>query len=52
MPQMSPLFWMNLYIMFLLSLILVLAVQYFLVIYSKLDSMEKGDHEIEKVWKW
>nr|YP_007317328.1 ATP synthase F0 subunit 8 [Procambarus fallax]AGA56105.1 ATP synthase F0 subunit 8 [Procambarus fallax]ALM30845.1 ATP synthase F0 subunit 8 [Procambarus fallax] len=52
MPQMSPLFWMNLYIMFLLSLILVLVVQYFLVIYCKLDLMEKKDQEINKVWKW
>nr|UZC55623.1 ATP synthase subunit 8 [Procambarus clarkii] len=52
MPQMSPLFWMNLYIMFLLSLILVLVVQYFLVIYCKLDRVEKMDREIEKIWKW
>nr|APS87314.1 ATP synthase F0 subunit 8 [Procambarus clarkii] len=52
MPQMSPLFWMNLYIMFLLSLILVLVVQYFLVIYCKLDRVGKMDQEIEKIWKW
>nr|YP_009271251.1 ATP synthase F0 subunit 8 [Faxonius punctimanus]ANW09549.1 ATP synthase F0 subunit 8 [Faxonius punctimanus] len=52
MPQMSPLFWMNLYMMFLLSLILVLVVQYFLVIYCKLGSVSDKDEKLEKLWKW
>nr|YP_009343035.1 ATP synthase F0 subunit 8 [Cambarus robustus]APS87262.1 ATP synthase F0 subunit 8 [Cambarus robustus] len=52
MPQMSPLFWMNLYMMFLLSLILVLTVQYFLVVYCKLDFIKEGAWEGEKLWKW
>nr|YP_010567899.1 ATP synthase F0 subunit 8 [Faxonius propinquus]UZC55662.1 ATP synthase subunit 8 [Faxonius propinquus] len=52
MPQMSPLFWVNLYVMFLLSLILVLAVQYFLVIYCKSGSVSDSDQKFEKFWKW
>nr|YP_010567886.1 ATP synthase F0 subunit 8 [Faxonius virilis]UZC55649.1 ATP synthase subunit 8 [Faxonius virilis] len=52
MPQMSPLFWVNLYVMFLLSLILMLAVQYFLVIYCKSGSVSDSEIKSEKLWKW
>nr|YP_009239859.1 ATP synthase F0 subunit 8 [Faxonius sanbornii]AMN14379.1 ATP synthase F0 subunit 8 [Faxonius sanbornii] len=52
MPQMSPLFWMNLYVMFLLSLILVLVVQYFLVIYCKSGLVSDSAQKFEKLWKW
>nr|YP_009123041.1 ATP synthase F0 subunit 8 [Faxonius limosus]AJK90925.1 ATP synthase F0 subunit 8 [Faxonius limosus] len=52
MPQMSPLFWVNLYVMFLLSLILVLAVQYFLVIYCQSGLVSDKAQKFEKFWKW
>nr|YP_010625196.1 ATP synthase F0 subunit 8 [Procambarus dupratzi]WBG72636.1 ATP synthase F0 subunit 8 [Procambarus dupratzi] len=52
MPQMSPIFWMNLYVMFLLSLVLMLVVQYFLVIYCNSDIGNYKNPEIEKLWKW
>nr|YP_009343048.1 ATP synthase F0 subunit 8 [Faxonius luteus]APS87275.1 ATP synthase F0 subunit 8 [Faxonius luteus] len=52
MPQMSPLFWVNLYVMFLLSLILVLVVQYFLVIYCKSGLASDSEGKLEKFWKW
>nr|UPX88301.1 ATP synthase F0 subunit 8 [Astacus leptodactylus]WRI60327.1 ATP synthase F0 subunit 8 [Astacus leptodactylus] len=52
MPQMSPILWMNLFIMFLLSLILVLTVQYFLSVYLKLDLDKESYYKEEKIWKW
>nr|ANN13213.1 ATP synthase F0 subunit 8 [Astacus astacus]ANN13226.1 ATP synthase F0 subunit 8 [Astacus astacus]QNV12203.1 ATP synthase F0 subunit 8 [Astacus astacus] len=52
MPQMSPILWMNLFIMFLLSLILILTVQYFLGVYLKLELDKELCYMEEKVWKW
>nr|YP_009342996.1 ATP synthase F0 subunit 8 [Austropotamobius torrentium]APS87210.1 ATP synthase F0 subunit 8 [Austropotamobius torrentium] len=52
MPQMSPILWVNLFIMFLLGLILILILQYFLGIYLKLSLGKESHYKEEKVWKW
>nr|APS87249.1 ATP synthase F0 subunit 8 [Cambaroides schrenckii] len=52
MPQMSPILWVNLYFMFLLSLILVLVIQYFFSLNLKSGLKEESYLDSEKVWKW
>nr|YP_009560653.1 ATP synthase F0 subunit 8 [Gigantometra gigas]AZZ73258.1 ATP synthase F0 subunit 8 [Gigantometra gigas]AZZ73271.1 ATP synthase F0 subunit 8 [Gigantometra gigas] len=51
MPQMSPLAWMWLMIMFILSIILVNSMMYFNKKYlNKMNMMGKKENKIN--WKW
>nr|YP_009343009.1 ATP synthase F0 subunit 8 [Cambaroides dauricus]APS87223.1 ATP synthase F0 subunit 8 [Cambaroides dauricus]UXP34370.1 ATP synthase F0 subunit 8 [Cambaroides dauricus]WMI51881.1 ATP synthase F0 subunit 8 [Cambaroides wladiwostokiensis] len=52
MPQMSPILWVNLYFMFLLSLALILVIQYFFSLNLKSGLKEAIYLGNEKVWKW
>nr|YP_009343022.1 ATP synthase F0 subunit 8 [Cambaroides japonicus]APS87236.1 ATP synthase F0 subunit 8 [Cambaroides japonicus] len=52
MPQMSPILWVNLYFMFLLSLILILVTQYFFSLNFKSGLEAESYLGNEKVWKW
>nr|YP_010155747.1 ATP synthase F0 subunit 8 [Colasposoma dauricum]AST15004.1 ATP synthase F0 subunit 8 [Colasposoma dauricum]QQY84938.1 ATP synthase F0 subunit 8 [Colasposoma dauricum] len=51
MPQMAPISWLTLYFIFILTLFLFLAQNYF----TKIDSLEKNSKSIYKSklnWKW
>nr|YP_005296376.1 ATP synthase F0 subunit 8 [Cambaroides similis]AEV66750.1 ATP synthase F0 subunit 8 [Cambaroides similis] len=52
MPQMSPILWVNLYFMFLLSLVLILVIQYFFSLNFKSSLKEESYLDNEKIWKW
>nr|ARH54932.1 ATP synthase F0 subunit 8 [Cis micans] len=51
MPQMSPLNWLTLMIMFILSLKLFINMNYFTTLYQPKQSMKKN-FLIKKNWKW
>nr|YP_009379190.1 ATP synthase F0 subunit 8 [Kiwa tyleri]ARQ27013.1 ATP synthase F0 subunit 8 [Kiwa tyleri] len=52
MPQMAPLLWLNLMLMFLISFILFFIMNYFIYIPSKMESYKKLMNFQNKFWKW
>nr|YP_009509635.1 ATP synthase F0 subunit 8 [Curtonida isos]AUN45052.1 ATP synthase F0 subunit 8 [Curtonida isos] len=52
MPQMAPLMWLNLMIMFLISFMLFLIVNYFMFTPKKILSEDKLISSPNKTWKW
>nr|AUN45065.1 ATP synthase F0 subunit 8 [Aegla aff. longirostri MHT-2018] len=52
MPQMAPLMWFNLMLMFLISLTIFFIVNYFNSIPSKMNKQGKSILMMEKIWKW
>nr|YP_010489357.1 ATP synthase F0 subunit 8 [Lauridromia dehaani]UWM10771.1 ATP synthase F0 subunit 8 [Lauridromia dehaani] len=52
MPQMAPLMWFNLFLMFLFSLSLFLIFNHFLKPFSKNKSLTKHNEIPYKIWKW
>nr|YP_009692452.1 ATPase subunit 8 [Rhagovelia reitteri]QEH58864.1 ATPase subunit 8 [Rhagovelia reitteri]QEH58965.1 ATPase subunit 8 [Rhagovelia sp. XD-2019] len=51
MPQMSPMWWTSLMIMFTLSFMMVNSMMYFMKKYNVKSKMEKKN-QIQKNWKW
>nr|WOR80631.1 ATP synthase F0 subunit 8 [Curtos sp.] len=52
MPQMAPMFWINLFIMFIIIFIMFNVMNYFSLMYNK-----KSNNNIKKIsktifWKW
>nr|YP_009186421.1 ATP synthase F0 subunit 8 [Panulirus versicolor]AGA56067.1 ATP synthase F0 subunit 8 [Panulirus versicolor] len=52
MPQMSPLMWFNLFIMFLLSLALFTVFNYFIFPPRKISIFPQQPKQVQKNWKW
>nr|YP_006073059.1 ATP synthase F0 subunit 8 [Acetes chinensis]AEQ36593.1 ATP synthase F0 subunit 8 [Acetes chinensis] len=52
MPQMSPLLWLNLFIMFSLTLIIFLTLTYFMKIPTKTSSSIEEMPKSSMNWKW
>nr|ASS30680.1 ATP synthase F0 subunit 8 [Lomis hirta] len=52
MPQMAPLMWLNLMIMFLMSLMLFFIINYFNSTPKTIDSSTLSLQPSEKLWKW
>nr|YP_009127944.1 ATP synthase F0 subunit 8 [Umalia orientalis]AJF14611.1 ATPase8 [Umalia orientalis] len=52
MPQMAPLLWLNLFFMFIISLILFLSFNYFIKPFNKMDFSDSYLYKPEKHWKW
>nr|AAO34375.1 ATP synthase F0 subunit 8 [Ischnura aurora] len=52
MPQMAPMSWLTLFIMFTLSLIFMMAINYYLFIPKMQESEQKKDFVFKKMnWK-
>nr|YP_009112534.1 ATP synthase F0 subunit 8 [Paranephrops planifrons]CEK40184.1 ATP synthase F0 subunit 8 [Paranephrops planifrons] len=52
MPQMSPLFWLNLFIFFLLGFLLFIITNYFIKPPLKVLTLSENLINLEKTWKW
>nr|YP_008758513.1 ATP synthase F0 subunit 8 [Sagmariasus verreauxi]BAO02869.1 ATP synthase F0 subunit 8 [Sagmariasus verreauxi] len=52
MPQMSPLLWLNLFIMFLVSLVCFIVMNYFICPADKIAQPSIDKKTSEKPWKW
>nr|YP_009233068.1 ATP synthase F0 subunit 8 [Engaewa walpolea]AMA98211.1 ATP synthase F0 subunit 8 [Engaewa walpolea] len=52
MPQMSPLFWLNLFLLFMLSLMLFLTINYFMNQKKKKHPPLHNPLTFTKSWKW
>nr|YP_009107388.1 ATP synthase F0 subunit 8 [Ibacus ciliatus]AIU40932.1 ATP synthase F0 subunit 8 [Ibacus ciliatus] len=52
MPQMAPMMWLFLFFMFLLSLFLFSAMNYFSVTPKKMTSLLDPILTSQKLWKW
>nr|YP_003359513.1 ATP synthase F0 subunit 8 [Gandalfus yunohana]ACC62347.1 ATP synthase F0 subunit 8 [Gandalfus yunohana] len=51
MPQMAPLLWFYLYLFFLISLMLFLMMNYFLIPFKKISTPTLTTHKFHKSWK-
>nr|NP_694522.1 ATP synthase F0 subunit 8 [Panulirus japonicus]BAC16319.1 ATPase subunit 8 [Panulirus japonicus] len=52
MPQMGPMLWLNLFILFLFSLICFIVLNYFIFSPQKVEVSSKEVQDTEKIWKW
>nr|QTA94004.1 ATP synthase F0 subunit 8 [Eupristina koningsbergeri] len=52
MPQMKPLYWMNLYIIVLLLLVLFMVFIHYLFIYKCDDIVSLNNKDINLIWLW
>nr|YP_009407060.1 ATP synthase F0 subunit 8 [Stygiocaris stylifera]ASA39609.1 ATP synthase F0 subunit 8 [Stygiocaris stylifera] len=52
MPQMAPLFWLNLFIFFSVSFMLFLIMNYFLPPFSKTKPITLPTKSKKLYWKW
>nr|YP_009255524.1 ATP synthase F0 subunit 8 [Grimothea gregaria]AND82238.1 ATP synthase F0 subunit 8 [Grimothea gregaria] len=52
MPQMAPLMWLNLMVMFLLSFAIFMIINYFMTTPKKISSEAKLISHPNKIWKW
>nr|YP_009559298.1 ATP synthase F0 subunit 8 [Euphausia superba]ACH78207.1 ATP synthase subunit 8 [Euphausia superba]AEX54929.1 ATP synthase subunit 8 [Euphausia superba]AEX54942.1 ATP synthase subunit 8 [Euphausia superba]AEX54953.1 ATP synthase subunit 8 [Euphausia superba]AEX54966.1 ATP synthase subunit 8 [Euphausia superba] len=52
MPQMSPLLWLNLFIMFSTTFMVFMTVNYFMKVPSKLTSTQSKLTYTKMFWKW
>nr|AEV91675.1 ATP synthase subunit 8 [Euphausia pacifica] len=52
MPQMSPLLWLNLFIMFSVTFLVFMSVNYFMKVPSKLSSTQDLIKHTKMTWKW
>nr|YP_008238983.1 ATP synthase F0 subunit 8 [Palinurellus wieneckii]AGN95854.1 ATP synthase F0 subunit 8 [Palinurellus wieneckii] len=52
MPQMSPMLWLNLFIMFLISLACFTILNYFIFCPQKMTTDSMPTKSVEKSWKW
>nr|QFK69673.1 ATP synthase F0 subunit 8 [Parapenaeopsis tenella] len=52
MPQMAPLLWLNLFIMFSVTFIVFLILNYFIKVPSKISKSPLPSQKQEMNWKW
>nr|AGA56197.1 ATP synthase F0 subunit 8 [Calocaris macandreae] len=52
MPQLSPLLWLNLLVLFLISLLLFFSLTYFIGLPTTLDLKTRTVFPPQKNWKW
>nr|YP_009255990.1 ATP synthase F0 subunit 8 [Solenocera crassicornis]YP_010580170.1 ATP synthase F0 subunit 8 [Solenocera melantho]ANF05074.1 ATP synthase F0 subunit 8 [Solenocera crassicornis]AXJ93126.1 ATP synthase F0 subunit 8 [Solenocera crassicornis]UZS90554.1 ATP synthase F0 subunit 8 [Solenocera melantho] len=52
MPQMAPLLWLNLFIMFSTTFMIFLIINYFIKIPIKITKYNKPSFKTEMNWKW
>nr|YP_009511978.1 ATP synthase F0 subunit 8 [Aristeus virilis]AXI97906.1 ATP synthase F0 subunit 8 [Aristeus virilis] len=52
MPQMAPLLWLNLFIMFSTTFLMFLALNYFIKVPSKIETPKPSHLKTEMNWKW
>nr|QUS53944.1 ATP synthase F0 subunit 8 [Solenocera melantho] len=52
MPQMAPLLWLNLFIMFSTTFMIFLIINYFIKVPTKIEKSSKSPLKTEMNWKW
>nr|YP_009540727.1 ATP synthase F0 subunit 8 [Pleoticus muelleri]AYQ22920.1 ATP synthase F0 subunit 8 [Pleoticus muelleri] len=52
MPQMAPLLWLNLFIMFSTTFIIFLIINYFIKVPTKIEKSTTFPTKMEMNWKW
>nr|ANJ60507.1 ATP synthase F0 subunit 8 [Neoglyphea inopinata] len=52
MPQMAPLFWLNLFFFFITSFLIFFIMNYFMSPPMKLKIIKSSKHISSKSWKW
>nr|YP_010713845.1 ATP synthase F0 subunit 8 [Aristaeopsis edwardsiana]WDD39065.1 ATP synthase F0 subunit 8 [Aristaeopsis edwardsiana] len=52
MPQMAPLLWFNLFIMFSTTFLMFLILNYFIKVPSKVEKANLPHSQTEMNWKW
>nr|QUL61640.1 ATP synthase F0 subunit 8 [Coenobita rugosus] len=52
MPQMAPILWLNLVIMFLVTFVVFIVMNYYISVPKKIDSSSEIISIKEKAWKW
>nr|ANF05061.1 ATP synthase F0 subunit 8 [Mierspenaeopsis hardwickii]AQZ21917.1 ATP synthase F0 subunit 8 [Solenocera alticarinata] len=52
MPQMAPLLWLNLFIMFSITFMVFLILNYFIKVPSKIHNFPTSIKKQEMNWKW
>nr|YP_009512597.1 ATP synthase F0 subunit 8 [Benthonectes filipes]AXJ93174.1 ATP synthase F0 subunit 8 [Benthonectes filipes] len=52
MPQMAPLLWLNLFVMFSSTFIMFLILNYFIKVPSKVEGTSSPHVKEEMHWKW
>nr|YP_009564039.1 ATP synthase F0 subunit 8 [Puerulus angulatus]QAX91402.1 ATP synthase F0 subunit 8 [Puerulus angulatus] len=52
MPQMSPMLWLNLFALFLLSFFCFMILNYFILNPKKAPGTIEASLSKEKIWKW
>nr|YP_009922388.1 ATP synthase F0 subunit 8 [Coenobita brevimanus]ASS30602.1 ATP synthase F0 subunit 8 [Coenobita brevimanus]QNA48312.1 ATP synthase protein 8 [Coenobita brevimanus]QUL61627.1 ATP synthase F0 subunit 8 [Coenobita brevimanus] len=52
MPQMAPILWLNLVIMFLITFIVFIVMNYYISVPKKIESSSAEIGIVEKIWKW
>ncbi|YP_001382110.1 ATP synthase F0 subunit 8 (mitochondrion) [Penaeus chinensis] len=52
MPQMAPLLWLNLFIMFSATFIMFIILNYFIKVPSKIEAPSTQLQKTEMNWKW
>nr|YP_009132290.1 ATP synthase F0 subunit 8 [Penaeus merguiensis]AKA27940.1 ATP synthase F0 subunit 8 [Penaeus merguiensis] len=52
MPQMAPLLWLNLFLMFSATFIVFMVLNYFIKVPSKIEKSSTQLQKTEMNWKW
>nr|ASS30615.1 ATP synthase F0 subunit 8 [Coenobita perlatus] len=52
MPQMAPILWLNLTIMFLITFVVFIIMNYYISVPEKIDSGSELISVKEKLWSW
>nr|YP_009511965.1 ATP synthase F0 subunit 8 [Aristaeomorpha foliacea]AXI97892.1 ATP synthase F0 subunit 8 [Aristaeomorpha foliacea] len=52
MPQMAPLLWLNLFVMFSTTFLMFLILNYFIKVPAKIEKPEVSYTKNEMNWKW
>nr|YP_010520597.1 ATP synthase F0 subunit 8 [Coenobita clypeatus]UXP76993.1 ATP synthase F0 subunit 8 [Coenobita clypeatus] len=52
MPQMAPILWLNLAVMFLVTFIVFIVMNYYIMVPKKIGFGEQSKKIEEKVWMW
>ncbi|NP_038291.1 ATP synthase F0 subunit 8 (mitochondrion) [Penaeus monodon] len=52
MPQMAPLLWLNLFLMFSATFVMFIVLNYFIKVPSKIEKSSSQLQKMEMTWKW
>nr|YP_002922050.1 ATP synthase F0 subunit 8 [Penaeus californiensis]ACB30093.1 ATP synthase F0 subunit 8 [Penaeus californiensis] len=52
MPQMAPLLWLNLFLMFSATFVMFIVLNYFIKVPTKIEKAPSPLKKVEMSWKW